>query len=126
VVKLITSQCNFQIRPIVSETGQYPRSLYGRLQNSERLANALPRPNYSRSLSQPIVILDDDKEFLRLTTLGDVGDFIKRLPKDRQHFDAWQVVNQRLDAAAAGGSIEDLLIALQMAFRLEHIAYRSA
>jgi hypothetical protein len=90
------------------------------------LANALPRPNYSRSLSQPIVILDDDKEFLRLTTLGDVGDFIKRLPKDRQHFDAWQVVNQRLDAAAAGGSIEDLLIALQMAFRLEHIAYRSA
>jgi hypothetical protein len=33
-------------------------------------------------------------------------------------------VNQRLDAAAAGGSVDDLLIALQMAFQLEKVEYR--
>jgi hypothetical protein len=30
------------------------------------------RPNWSRPLPQPLIILDDGKEFLRLTTLADV------------------------------------------------------
>jgi hypothetical protein len=39
----------------------------------ERLANILPRPNWSRPLlPRPLVILDDGKEFLRLSTLADV------------------------------------------------------
>jgi hypothetical protein len=33
-------------------------------------------------------------------------------------------VNQRL--AAAGGSLDDLLIALQMILQLEHVEYRAA
>jgi hypothetical protein len=33
--------------------------------------------------------MDSGKEFLRLSTLGDIGDFLKRLPKDRRHFDTW-------------------------------------
>ena len=84
----------------------------------------MSRPNWSRALPRPLVILDDGKEFLRLTTLTDLRDFIKRLPKDRQHFDTWQVVKQRLDAAALGDSIDDLLISLQMVLSLEGVEYQ--
>jgi len=84
----------------------------------------LPRANWSRPLPWPLSILDDGEDCLLLSTLGDIGDFLKRLPKDHRHFDTWQVVNQRLNAAAAGGSLDDMLIALQMALSLEGVEYR--
>jgi hypothetical protein len=81
-------------------------------------------PHRSRLLPRPLCIMDEGKEFLRLTTLADVRDFLKRVPKGRRQFEQWQTVAKRLDAAAAGGGIDDLFIALQMAFQLERIEYR--
>ncbi len=80
-----------------------------------------PRPNWSRALPRPLSILDKGKEFLRLTTLADVHDFLKPIPKERQQQDTLQAVARRLDDAAAG---RDVSIALQMTFQLERIDYR--
>jgi hypothetical protein len=72
------------------------------------------RPNWSNPLPRPLSILDNG---MRLSTLADVRDFLKRLPKERRQFDTWQVVARRLDAAAAGGNVDDVSIALQMVFQ---------
>jgi hypothetical protein len=53
-----------------------------------------------------------------------VRDFLKRVPKERRQFETWQTVARRMDVAAAGGSVDDLSIALQMAFQLERIEYQ--
>ena len=50
-------------------------------------------------MPQPIVILDNGKEFLRLTTLADVRDFLKRIPKERRQFETWQHVEATLKQA---------------------------
>jgi hypothetical protein len=55
------------------------------------------RPNWSRALPKPLIILDNGKEFLRLTTLADVRDFLKRTPKERRQFHTWQNVEAQLD-----------------------------
>jgi hypothetical protein len=47
-------------------------------------------------VTQPAArILDDGKEFLRLSTLADVRDFLRRAPKERRQFDSWQTVERR-------------------------------
>ena len=85
----------------------------------------MPRPNWSRALPLPLWILDDGKKFLRLSTLADVGAFLKHLPKERRLSDTWQVASRRLDDALANqDSAEDLSVTLQMAFQLERIEYR--
>ena len=84
----------------------------------------MANPAWSRPLPRPLVILDDSKEFLRLTTLGDVRDFLKHIPKERREFDTWQTVTRRLEAAAAGSSVDDVSIALQMALQLERVEYQ--
>jgi hypothetical protein len=63
----------------------------------------MPRPNWLRALPRPLSTLDDAKEFLRLTTLADVRDFLKHIPKERRQFDTWQHVERELKKAAAGG-----------------------
>jgi hypothetical protein len=63
----------------------------------------LPRPNWSRALPRPLDILDEGKEFLRLTTLADVRDFLKHIPKERRQFNTWQHVEATLKQAATGG-----------------------
>ena len=47
----------------------------------------MARPNWSRPLPRALSIVDDGKEFLRLTTLADVRDFLNRVPKERLQFD---------------------------------------
>lgn len=84
----------------------------------------MARPNWSRPLPRALSIVDDGKEFLRLTTLADVRDFLNRVPKERLQFDTWQAVSQRLDTASAGGSIDDLPTALQMLLMLEGVECR--
>jgi hypothetical protein len=84
----------------------------------------MPRPDWSRPLPRPLTILDNGKEFLRLTTLGDVRDFLKRIPKDRRQFDTWQHVAAELDKAAGGADTASLSIALQMVLMLENVECR--
>jgi hypothetical protein len=58
--------------------------------------------------------MDNGKEFVRLTTLADVRDFLKRVPKQRRQFCTWQHVEAELAKAAAGADAEQLSIALRM------------
>ena len=85
----------------------------------------MPHPNWSRPLPQPICILDNGKQFLRLSTLADVRTLIRRIPKDRRTATAWLVVRRRLDDAADGrGSVDEVSVALRMAFQLERMESR--
>jgi hypothetical protein len=77
------------------------------------------RPDWSRKLPRPLYILDNGKEFLRLSTLADVRDFLKHIPKERRQFSTWQHVEAELNKAAAGANPTQLSIALQMVFQLE-------
>jgi hypothetical protein len=86
----------------------------------------LPRPNWSRPLPRPLVILDGGKEFLRLTTLGAARDFLKRIPKERRQFDTWQHVEAELKKAAAGGDATQVSVALRMVLMLENVECRPA
>jgi hypothetical protein len=45
--------------------------------------------------------MDNGKEFVRLRTLADVRDFLKRVPKARRQFSTWQHVEAELNKAAA-------------------------
>lgn len=82
------------------------------------------RSSWSRPLPRALTILDDGKEFLRLTTLADVRDFLKRIPNERRQFETWQHVEATLKQAAAGGDTKDLWAALQMVPMLEGVEYR--
>ncbi len=84
----------------------------------------MTRSSWSRPLPRALTILDDGKEFLRLTTLADVRDFLKRIPKERRQFETWQHVEATLKQAAAGGDTKDLWAALQMVPMLEGVEYR--
>jgi hypothetical protein len=68
--------------------------------------------------------LDNGKEFMRLSTLTDVRDFLKHVPRARQESSTWQHVTSELKKAAAGGDARPVSIALQMAFQLEGVEYR--
>jgi hypothetical protein len=80
----------------------------------------LPRPNWSRALPRPLKI----PGVMDLKTLADVRALIGHLPKETRARDTWQVVERRLDAAAAGGSLDDLSVALRMVLQLEGVEYR--
>jgi hypothetical protein len=82
------------------------------------------RSNWSRPLPRPLTILDDGKEFLRLTTLADVRDFLKHIPKERLQFDTWQCVKSELDEASAGAYPKTVSVALQMVLMLENVECR--
>jgi hypothetical protein len=68
--------------------------------------------------------LDDGKEFLRLASLADVRDFLKRIPKDRRQFDTWKHVAAELDKCAAGADTADVSVALQLVLTLEGVECR--
>jgi hypothetical protein len=84
----------------------------------------MPRPNWSRPLPRPLTILDNGKEFLQLTTLADVRDFLKHIPKERRQLHTWQHVKSELDKAAAGADTASVSVALQMVLMLENVECR--
>ena len=84
----------------------------------------MTRSSWSRALPRALTILDDGKEFLRLTTLADVRDFLKHIPKERRQFDTWQHVEAELEKAAAGGDATQVSIALRMVLMLESVECR--
>jgi hypothetical protein len=78
----------------------------------------------SRALPQPISIRDNGKEFLRLSTLADVRNFLKHVPEERRQFGTWKHVEAELEKAAAGADTTQLSIALQMVLSLESVEFR--
>ena len=61
---------------------------------------------------------------MTLSTLADVRTLIGHLPKETRAKSTWQVVERRLDAAADGGSVDDLSVPLQMVLQLERVEYQ--
>jgi hypothetical protein len=61
---------------------------------------------------------------MTLRTLGDVRAFMRRIPKDRRSVETWQVVQRRLEAAASGGDVIEVYVALQMVLQLECVPCR--
>jgi hypothetical protein len=59
-----------------------------------------------------------------LTTLADMRDFLKHIPKERRQFHTWHVAAE-LDKAAAGADPADVSVALQLVLMLECVEYRS-
>jgi hypothetical protein len=68
--------------------------------------------------------MDNGKEFVRLSTLADVRDFLKHVPKERRQLSTWQHVEAELAKAAAGADATQLSVALRMVLRLENVEYQ--
>ena len=58
---------------------------------------------------------------MTLKTLADVRKLIGHMPKATRDKDTWRVVIKRLDDAARGGDIDDMIIALRMVLMLESV-----
>lgn len=80
--------------------------------------------NWSRALPRSLSILDDGKEFLRLTTFADVRDFLQHVPTERRQFDTWRHLEVELRKAAAGADATQVSIALRTVLRLERVEYK--
>lgn len=79
-----------------------------------------PRPNWSRTLPQPLIIPD----VMILATLADVRELMKHLPEDRRARSTWRRVAADVEAAADGGDIEGAAIALRVVLMLEGVECR--
>jgi hypothetical protein len=78
----------------------------------------LSRPNWSRPLPRPLKI----PSVMTLKTLADVRELIERhLPADRRKLDTWRHVAKQLAAAADGGNINDVVVALRLVLQLERV-----
>ena len=78
----------------------------------------MPRPNWSRPLPQPLVIPD----VMTLTTLADVRELLRHVPKERRALHTWRYVADQLEAAARGDvEAVHVSVALRMALSMEHV-----
>ncbi len=81
----------------------------------------MPRPNWSRALPRPLVIL----KIMTLKTLADVRTLMRHLPEDRRARSTWHYVAQQLAEAAVGAaSLADAAISLRLALMLENVGCR--
>ena len=83
------------------------------------------RSDWSRSLPQPLQILDENyKPIITLKTLGDVRKMLSGLPEQFQLKTTWGHVAVMLDEAARGGDIMDVVVPLRMVLGLEGVTCR--
>jgi hypothetical protein len=75
----------------------------------------LLHPDWSRALPQPLLIPD----VMILATLADARELMRHLPEDRRSRSTWRQVAADIEAAAAGGDIDDTAIGLPMVLMLE-------
>ena len=78
------------------------------------------RLDWSRKLPRTLTI----PTVMKLRTLADVRTLLSHLPVDRKRMDSWQHVAARLQDAAGGGDIAELVAALRVVFMIEHIKCR--
>jgi len=76
------------------------------------------RPNWSRLLPQPLVI----PKVMKLTTLADVRELMRHLPKGHRARSTWQHVEKQLNAAALS-EVEtiDVAVPLRLVLQLERV-----
>jgi hypothetical protein len=69
------------------------------------------RADWSRPLPRPLVV----PKVMKLTTLADVRELMRHLPKDHRAKTTWQHVEKQLNAAALGEvDMIDVAVPLQM------------
>jgi hypothetical protein len=81
----------------------------------------LPRQNWSRPLPRPLTI----PTVRDLTTLADVRELIRHVPKKRRDNLHWRHVAAELTAAAQGADPTSLSVALQMVLSVEGVECRA-
>jgi hypothetical protein len=77
-------------------------------------------PDWSRPLPRPLVI----PGVMKLATLADVRDLIRRLPVGHRDRPAWRHVAAELDKAAPGADPVDVSVALRLALFLDRVECR--
>ena len=77
------------------------------------------RPDWSRPLPQPLTIPD----IMTIETLADVRVLIGHVPAERRKISTWQHVEKTLQACADGDDVENVSVAMQLAFQLERVPY---
>ena len=78
----------------------------------------MSRPNWQRPLPRPLTV----PTVLTLTTLADVRDLLERhLPAEARERATWRYVANQLAAAAHGGDVNEVAIALRMVLQLEQV-----
>jgi hypothetical protein len=78
----------------------------------------LSRPNWSRKLPRPLKF----PGVMKLKTLADVRLVEVHLPPECRERGTWRYVAGALDAAARGGDIKDVVIALRIVLQLERVS----
>ena len=79
------------------------------------------RPDWSRPLPRPLVI----PGLMTLTTLADVRELMKHLPKGHRERSTWRHVAACLNEAAHGGDTIDVAVPLQMVLSMKGVPYQT-
>jgi hypothetical protein len=77
-------------------------------------------PDWSRPLPEPLSI----PTVMDLATLADVRELLGHLPEAHRARDTWRYVATKLDEAARGAPVIDLIVPLRMVLSMEGIACR--
>ena len=80
----------------------------------------MPRPDWSRPLPQPLEI----PSIMTLTTLADVRELLKHLPKGHRERSTWRHVAACLEEAARGGDPVDVNVPLRLVLSMEGVPYQ--
>jgi hypothetical protein len=80
----------------------------------------LPRPDWTRRLPRPLSI----PGVMNLVTLADVRVLLGHLPQQHRDKTTWRHVADRLDEAACGGELVDLVVPLRMVLGMEGVQCR--
>jgi hypothetical protein len=80
----------------------------------------LPRPDWTRRLPRPLPI----PGVMKPATLADVRALLGHLPHQHRDKTTWRHVADRLDEAARGGELVDLVVPLRMVISMKGIECR--
>jgi hypothetical protein len=80
----------------------------------------MARPNWSRPLPRPLVI----PGVMKLSTLADVRELMRHLPRHARERDTCRHVADQLAEAARGGDVNDAVVALRLVLMLERVECR--
>jgi hypothetical protein len=78
-------------------------------------------PELVATAAPPLVI----PGVMKLSTLADVRELMRHLPRYTRERDTWRHVADQLVEAARGGDVNDAVVALRLVLMLERVEYRS-
>jgi len=78
------------------------------------------RPDWSHPLPQPLSI----PGIMDLVTLADVRELLRHLPEEYRASETWRYVIMKLNVAARGAPVMDVVVPLRMVLLMEGITCR--